>query len=204
MMTEKDLAERADQIRRLDTESRTATARECELIAEMGRILMETKAGMEHGQWLPWIRDQLTISKQTVRRYMAITANGSVLSHFFPLGKSALYALLMVKGLTPETEVTGKMIKELGPEELEPAYRVLIARHSNGPSVLTQAMGHVAGLEKIRDTAPEVLEKVFGAEQIPMLIQAVRQAIAGSVPRELEAALQDLARDIFRRYGIAA
>jgi hypothetical protein len=37
---------------------------------EAGTLLLEAKAQLEHGQWLPWLRDHCTISERTAQLYM--------------------------------------------------------------------------------------------------------------------------------------
>jgi len=40
------------------------------LVRECGIMLIEAKAQATHGQWLPWIKDNLTMSEDTAQLYM--------------------------------------------------------------------------------------------------------------------------------------
>lgn len=206
-MTETELGERGAEIVRLEAEARQSTTRECELIAEMGRILIETKDQLEHGAWLPWLEGMAMLSQPTANRYMRVAANHSALNTFFPLGRSAVYALLPLH-LTPDVEVNGKKIQDLTTPELEAAVRTLQSERAKGPGTLTQAMGHVAGLEKIRKTDTGTWQKIVSdvhgllaeaedpTEKLNRILNEARQILASlpAVPPELRAQIQTLAR----------
>src|SRR5665213_3095606 len=36
----------------------------------IGELLSETKSGLKHGEWLPWLQSNLTFSDRTARNYM--------------------------------------------------------------------------------------------------------------------------------------
>ncbi len=40
-----------------------------------GDLLIEAKALVRHGQWLPWLRDHCTISERTAQLYMRVAKN---------------------------------------------------------------------------------------------------------------------------------
>jgi hypothetical protein len=37
-----------------------------------GKMLIEAKAALKHGEWLPWLRDHCQLPERTARRYMTI------------------------------------------------------------------------------------------------------------------------------------
>lgn len=39
---------------------------------ECGRLLIEAKKGVKHGEWLPWIKKNLTFGERQARNYMSI------------------------------------------------------------------------------------------------------------------------------------
>jgi len=39
---------------------------------EIGRLLSEQKDELEHGQWLPWVKEHIPFSERAVRRYIAV------------------------------------------------------------------------------------------------------------------------------------
>src|SRR3954447_26941881 len=40
-----------------------------------GELLIEAKAQLAHGQWLPWLSDHCTISERTAQLYMRVAKN---------------------------------------------------------------------------------------------------------------------------------
>jgi hypothetical protein len=40
-----------------------------------GELLIEAKARLQHGQWLPWLWDHCTISERTAQLYMRVAKN---------------------------------------------------------------------------------------------------------------------------------
>ena len=40
-----------------------------------GELLIEAKEQLDHGQWLPWLRDHCTISERTAQLYMRVAKN---------------------------------------------------------------------------------------------------------------------------------
>jgi hypothetical protein len=65
---------------------------------EIGRLLTEQKAGMNHGTWLPWIKESLPFSQPTAFNYMKCYEYREQLVHVNNL--SAAYKLLA----PPKTE----------------------------------------------------------------------------------------------------
>ena len=44
--------------------------RGCEHAINAGRLLIEAKAQLAHGQWLPWLEDHCQVSERTAQAYM--------------------------------------------------------------------------------------------------------------------------------------
>ena len=41
-------------------------------VYEIGRCLLEAKAQLKHGEWLPWLRDEVAFSEASAQRYMRL------------------------------------------------------------------------------------------------------------------------------------
>lgn len=75
-----------------------------ETASQIGKLLCEQKAALKHGQWEPWIAENLDFSKATAKRYMNIyefrTENENV--NWSDLKLSELYAGMTEKKRTPQ------------------------------------------------------------------------------------------------------
>ncbi|MEQ8813532.1 MAG: DUF3102 domain-containing protein [Thalassobaculum sp.] len=60
---------------------------------EAGKLLLEAKAAVKHGQWGPWLAEHCTISDRTARLYMQVARNEEKLR-----GKTATVADLTLRG----------------------------------------------------------------------------------------------------------
>lgn len=65
-----------------------------------GELLIEAKGMVEHGQWLPWLRDHCTISERTAQLYMRVAKNrteieGQMRNDVADLSLSETAAMLM-------------------------------------------------------------------------------------------------------------
>lgn len=56
---------------------------------EAGKLLIEAKQSLPHGEWEAWLRDHVTISPRTARRYMRIASSGLEIGHVADLGLTA-------------------------------------------------------------------------------------------------------------------
>ncbi len=119
-LTAKELDARATRLATLETDGVTLDQRAGRVVREMGEILIDTKAGLVHGQWLAWV-GTLSISRQTVDRCMRVAANWPILGNLASLSRSQLYELAEVaekhpevlEGLTPESDIHGTPLKEI-------------------------------------------------------------------------------------------
>jgi Protein of unknown function (DUF3102) len=69
------LTDLAARIRIELTGARNAAKRGAEHALAAGDLLLEAKAQLAHGQWLPWLRDHCEISNRTARLYMRLARN---------------------------------------------------------------------------------------------------------------------------------
>jgi hypothetical protein len=66
-----------------------------------GELLLEAKAQMPHGQWLPWLKDNCAMSERTAQLYMRLAKNRAVIeiqirNHVADLTLNEAAALLML------------------------------------------------------------------------------------------------------------
>ncbi|MCF6100352.1 DUF3102 domain-containing protein [Mesorhizobium muleiense] len=67
----------AAEIRRAhaDVQEAAKTAAQCAIDA--GHALIEAKALVKHGEWLPWLREQCALAERTAQLYMKIAKSGN-------------------------------------------------------------------------------------------------------------------------------
>lgn len=66
---------RIDLATEINREHKLATARADEAIAHAtaaGKLLIEAKAALPHGQWLPWLLDNIVVTARQAQRYMLV------------------------------------------------------------------------------------------------------------------------------------
>lgn len=104
-------------------------------IIEIGRRLIEAKEQLSHGEWLPWLRDEVQFSEDTAQRFMRIAKEyGNSLSNTAPvryLGVSKALQILALPDFQREDfisekhEVDGeeKSVFEMTKKELDQAIK---------------------------------------------------------------------------------
>ena len=65
-----------------------------DVAVECGRLLAEQKKAVGHGNWLNWIKDNLTFSEETVSRYMRLYAKVQEIKDIEDSGNSSYVANL--------------------------------------------------------------------------------------------------------------
>jgi hypothetical protein len=59
-----------------------------------GELLLEAKAQIKHGQWLPWLKEHCQISERTARLYMRVAKNKTEIGNVADLTVRGAVALL--------------------------------------------------------------------------------------------------------------
>jgi hypothetical protein len=62
-------------IRHHHTEAQRCAGEAVEHARQAGELLLQVKAGLEHGAWLPWLREQVEVSPRQAQRYMRVAEN---------------------------------------------------------------------------------------------------------------------------------
>ena len=82
----------AEEIKRAHADTRAAARFSAERAMEAGRLLIEAKAALGHGEWLPWLRTNVLMSERTARGYMALAKSGLKTATVADLGLRASLA----------------------------------------------------------------------------------------------------------------
>lgn len=100
-------------------------------ILEIGRRLIEAKAQLEHGEWLPWLEEKVEFSEASAQRFMRLAREYENPSLVTDLGASKALALLALPAFEREDFVaekhvvngSEKTVLEMSKRELETAIR---------------------------------------------------------------------------------
>jgi hypothetical protein len=97
----------------IEAELFTVLRREVKDILEIGQLLIEAKAQLGHGKWMPWLRDKFALSDRSARRYMQaaefVDQNGHV--SILNLTAGALYLLSSME--ENEQDVVDAVLEEI-------------------------------------------------------------------------------------------
>lgn len=163
-------------------------------ILEIGRRLIEAKAQLEHGEWLPWLKEKVEFSEATAQRFMRIAKEYRNPSPVTDLGASKALVLLALpaserEGFVAEKHVVNgeeKTVAEMSKRELE--------------KVIRERDEAVKKAEALEQTMKDQLEEQQTVYDVDManakeqLAEANRRAedAAAQLKREKEKAAEDL------------
>jgi hypothetical protein len=103
----------AARINSLYREIDTAARMSLEKAVEIGRLLLEEKRRLAHGQWERWVDENIDLSKPTAWRYMRLWERRATIESFTVKDLSQAYKLL-----APPTKTNA--VKPPAPSELKP------------------------------------------------------------------------------------
>src|SRR5262245_34288200 len=81
---------------RVTARLRTALRREITNIIEIGKLLIESRKHLQHGEWQAWLAENFDLSYRTAHRYVSAAeylAKSDTVAHFANLSPTVLYAL---------------------------------------------------------------------------------------------------------------
>jgi hypothetical protein len=90
---------KATELDRLAARIRTALRRETKNIIEIGKLLIESRKRLEHGEWQAWLAENFDLGYRTAinyvnaAEYVASKGKGESISHFANLSANVLYRL---------------------------------------------------------------------------------------------------------------
>ena len=163
-------------------------------ILEIGRRLIEAKAQLAHGEWLPWLKEKVEFSEATAQRFMRIAKEYRNPSPVTDLGASKALVLLALPASEREEFVAEKhvvngeekTVAEMSKRELEKAIRER-----------DEAVQKAQALEQTMKDQLEEQQTVYDvdmADAKARLDEATRKAedVADQLKREKEKAAADL------------
>jgi Protein of unknown function (DUF3102) len=85
-----------------------------------GELLIEAKAQLKHGEWLPWLRDHVEISERTAQLYMRLAKNRAEIESATAIADLTLNeatAMLVLSSDVKQLLDFANRAAEMGPEE---------------------------------------------------------------------------------------
>lgn len=148
-------------------------------IIEIGKRLLEAKSMLDHGQWLPWLREQAQFSVKAAQRYMQLATEYSNATPVSYLPYSKLLALLAVPAEEREEfievphEVSGeqKTVAEMSRRELEQVIRERDQARAAAAKNEQVALERLAENDKIRRIADDARADLHKANQRNQYLQ---------------------------------
>ncbi len=135
-------------------------------IIEIGKRLIEAKAQLSHGEWLPWLREKVDFSERTASNFMRIAREYQNSQTIADLGAAKALALLALpeserEQFTAEKHVVNgeeKAVADMTGEELKKAIR-------ERDEALKQAQEAQDGLTDAQRERDEALSQLDGAKK---------------------------------------
>ena len=129
--------------------------------AECGRLLIEAKSQVEHGQWLSWIETNTGVGARQCQKYMRLAEGWAEIG-----SKSELDSHLSIEGalglLAAPARKPSKALARENPANVRGIVEVRTAQPSNPITTAWDEASDAQRLEFVRDRA-EHLERVAGA-----------------------------------------
>ena len=94
-----------------------------EAILTIGRCLIEAKEMLSHGEWLPWLSDQVEFSERTAQKFMRLAREWSNPSTLADLGASKALMLLALPEGERDQFVEYHNVIDMSARQLEQAIR---------------------------------------------------------------------------------
>jgi hypothetical protein len=88
------IKENISEIRALHASIMSAAKRSLDEAIRVGELLENCKTALPHGEWLGWVRDNLSFSERTARNYLRLFRNRDVLKSANVADLSEAYVLL--------------------------------------------------------------------------------------------------------------
>lgn len=202
LTTKKDPAVLALEIRTLQQQAESILT---SYIIEIGRRLCEAKAVLDHGQWGPWLKEQVRFSQSTAQNYMKIYEKfGSDQTNLFGEAKSEAVANLPytkalkllalpddeVEDFIEENNVADMSTRELAKaiRERDEAIADLTKEREAGVTLAIKADNLKAVAESARAEADKLREQIrqLEARPVEVAVEAPTEEMYEQIRRELE------------------
>ena len=191
--------ERTRDIEAITSEILDAKRAGGEAILTIGRGLIEAKALLSHGEWLPWLEERVEFSEKAAQRFMKLAREYSNPTALSDLGATKALMLLAVPAESREAfaselhEVNGeeKMVIDMTSRELDQ----VIKERDKALMAAAQAQAEQAAAEQAREKMAEDMalanERIAGLNA-EVEAQSAKAQVAQTAAAQLEKELNEL------------
>ena len=191
--------ERTRDIEAITSEILDAKRAGGEAILTIGRGLIEAKALLSHGEWLPWLEERVEFSEKAAQRFMKLAREYSNPTALSDLGATKALMLLAVPAESREAfaselhEVNGeeKMVIDMTSRELDQ----VIKERDKALMAAAQAQAEQTAAEQAREKMAEDMalanERIAGLNA-EVEAQSAKAQVAQTAAAQLEKELNEL------------
>ena len=165
-----------------------------EAILTIGRCLIEAKDMLSHGEWLPWLTEQVEFSPRTAQNFMRLAREWSNTQTLADLGASKALALLALPPEEREQFMADHKVIDMSARQLEQA----IKERDEARAAAEQAAADQRTAEQARDKMAEDMKflnvRLAGAkedrEQAMQDVARLEKELAELKARPVEVAVE--------------
>ena len=165
-----------------------------EAILTIGRCLIEAKEMLSHGEWLPWLTEQVEFSPRTAQNFMRLAREWSNTQTLADLGASKALALLALPPEEREQFMEDNKVIDMSARQLEQA----IKERDEARAAAEQAAADQRMAEQARDKMAEDMKflnvRLAGAkedrEQAMQDVARLEKELAELKARPVEVAVE--------------
>ena len=136
-----------------------------EAILTIGRCLIEAKDLLRHGEWLPWLNEQVELSERTAQKFMKLAREWSNPNTLADLGASKALMLLALPTEEREQFVEENNVIDMTTRQLEAAIRERDEARAHAQQAEQERSEAQQSAQKLQETLHDVLEDRSDAYQ---------------------------------------
>ena len=136
-----------------------------EAILTIGRCLIEAKDLLPHGEWLPWLNEQVELSERTAQKFMRLAREWSNPSALADLGATKALMLLALPVEEREQFVAEHDVVDMTSRQLEAAIKERDEARAHAQQAEQERSEAQQSAQKLQETLHDVLEDRSDAYQ---------------------------------------